>query len=300
MELTKKQRNAIWNAAARRIVHGGRSHVDPDDICEDKRSVKKVKRELTEAGYFDGIDNWNVTDKIWNDQMMEELDLNAIWELSRADGGWNYRHALPIIRLESLTAGQQKWVACHLSQAEFHLVHELVTSYRYEMEDKYVVGPLKLGDEVCAARKAEGKHNGFDYRSELVFRHPDLTAYVERTLNREKYERTFAGNLPWALVKLGILRKGQSEMIHSGSKSDSIFGSSFGYLGCEPTKWGEELTKEIDRAKEKVVKLNKRIDVMETISEEVEEMGGWDVFLVRMGEEIAKEIAKEMSKEVKS
>jgi hypothetical protein len=300
-EMTNTQAEFILRVLFNNKVYGYPNKVAPNYIESDGRKQKRALRDLVEAGYLSQTgEEFTATDKLFNEIAPEPVNLNDLWQQSR--GRWNGRRQYDFVRWTSLTDGQKRTVLECAGHYQWYVCN--VCNFDAPLQDGDLHGPVdnpdsNLGTKIKALVEAgtkvlkEQKRGGYFPELEVVLKMPGLTAHVEKTLADEKFEALYRGNLKWALAQLNIASSDDAGEIVTADEPDWVLGGSANSnLGTDPEKWGDVLNEKIANVAAGIARMQRRLAIMESIRENVNQMGGWDAFREQYKAKLKEELSK--------
>lgn len=140
---------------------------------------------------------------------------------------------------------------------------------------------------------AAQKRGGWNPDFEVVLKKASLTDHVNKVLAEEKFAALYQQNLKWGLAQLDVVSSEDAKEIITSDEPDWLFGGQGNSnLGSDPLLWGDKLNERIANSKDAIARFTKRLAIMESIAQGVEEMGGWSVFNAKYREKLIEELAK--------
>lgn len=274
----------LQDASVRQRLYGPRT-LRPDEVETDRRRQKGVVRGLVEAGYLATAEEGrlSLTGKAYDEIEAEELDLIREWDAWRAAG--NNRHGWDFLPFRWLGRGQKKAALDAPEAFSWHLADAWSLSTQNELREGGLFGPagLPLAEGLAALQKqaAAGKHRGCRDMA-VVIGSAALSGHVRATLEAERFEEAFRGNLPWGLAALGVVGEEDAQLVKAGAGKPG-----------DPGEWGEKLAQDAADLEETVARYQARLDALRKALAGVEALGGWDEFRDRMRAVLRLEMTKQ-------
>lgn len=292
--------DTLLNRYIRSVACGYPRTITAGEIESDMRRQKKAVRELVGSDYISPAEPGNpheITSKVWDELTSEPVNLTELWDGSRKNWNKEGKHAL--VRFNSLTEGQQKFI---LENPDLYKWYVYETSvFKWGGENRVIVGPKNITDITSVGvvvnkmiedltteyRKRDNRYTFIDF--EICISSESLENHARETLERENFDALYGQNLLWYLQKVGILTS--TERVIQSDEPGWIHGSKAN-LGKNPQDWESRLQESIQDTKDRLATLTRQLETLEKIERGVNNQGGWgslkEGYKVALREEIEK------------
>lgn len=277
-------------------------------IEKDGRKLKAALRELVDAGYIEEADKpgdyRSITPKARGEIVGVEPDLVAIWKEKHIDkdGRWDDRKNWPFLRvglyggLIDLTVEQLEYVLRHHETYNWYVVNSWAMQHSNRLGTNDLRGVHTLPEARDYNNRVRNLPTGERLsESEIVVADTALEGFYANFVFDRRVNESFAKNLPWGLVTLGVVTEEEGELIRSGGFGGGplLLGSRQLGAGDEPANWGTVLDGQIDRLVTELAGIPVRLAVLRKIDKGVAALGGWDKFRADMRAKLVEALRKQ-------
>lgn len=283
-QLLTLQSQIIW-----RRVFGQKWIFNAASLVSDKRSAKKVLRELSADGLVAVFNDnkYEPTDKVWDSIESIPMDFIELWNRRREDN--RCQTNLPYVKIPQIRTatlrldadkkamGNLKWL---YENQEGNSFYAIKVHWNDELREEDLVEFSGLGDP---AHQAEKKIRGSSFGTEVSYllTNDSLAKHANETIQKERFDSAYGKNLPWALSHLGILEETEAELIkHPGLSTLGGFDARPARnFSTDPEKWGTELASNIEKCLEEIAFHEKLMKALKKVQRTINSEGGFPQFL---------------------
>lgn len=250
-----------------------------ESLVDDGRKRDKTLRMLTEEGYIQREKPGtplHPTHKAYDEVEAVRPDLiKKVFERSNPPADMDEYNRWPGVPYNDLTLGERKWVAEHAVQYDFFHFDWAWTQRGPQPIDR------KDADAWFSFNKSVWLSDG-DYRVKL-----------EDCKTEWRFQRARSRNLAWGLEDQKRIDPVDKDIFAQSRDDDFFFGRNEYAFGHDPSKWEEELKKQVEACRDDIAALTRRANVLLLTQDKISDTGGWEAFLKAYDERIREELAKE-------
>jgi len=306
--VTPFQANYLTELTISKLIYGIRPAVRASDLVSDKRSIKRVWREMTTGGYITetGTLVGEATSKAFDEVQDVPIALSELWDKMSTSTAPHIRD-LGIIVFTHLSRADKKYIARNRDKytwftATTRLFFSEINNTPANLSDGV---PGDLGDRfadrfhvaMTDMEVFEEKQYGNVYGSRVILvQDSALREHVTLTRKAEMFADFYRRQFHWAVSSLGIAVRDDVEVFTLDNADLFTSRFLFACIGNDPEKWARRIDDGIEKAATEVTDINNAIERMKRVRDGIINAGGWEAFHTRYKERLNQELENRMAK----
>jgi hypothetical protein len=221
----------------------------------------RALREAQDAGWLScDNDRWHIRISILENLPDAAPDLIASWDAHRRT---RYQEQLDFVPVRRLSRENRLYLLRHPEEVEWLAVYDQVIDYsQYKPQPDEVVSvpnltELRRAMKEGAERKRNESRRGFPHYEPCVTT-PALRQHARDARERETEDLAYEKNFVWGMVRLGVLDEADQDVLSGGDE-----------------QWDEtSVRRRIDHLADSIARYARRLEVLKTVRERVNALGG--------------------------